>query len=140
MGADVANWRLEERMQTLPSGGKLPHFLLVGDNGVEVRMDFVRHWFMEYRSADLQAEFSVYRDPPMELEKTTAVNELTLGPNCLVQIRRGHVSRPLEPKDYETLATNVKEVLRLHLQFPAAVPPKIERVRFWDAEFRPFDD
>jgi hypothetical protein len=53
---------------------------------------------------------------------------------------RSNAAGSLEPKDYETLATNVKEVLGLHLQFPAAVPPKIERVRFWDAEFRPFDD
>ena len=136
----MANWRYEQRMQTLPSGEKFPHCLLVGDNGVEVRMDFTSHWFLEYRSADLQAQFIVYRDPPAEMEKTTAVNELTLGPNCLVQIKRNRLSRPLEPKDYETLATNVKEVLRLHLQFPAAVPPKIERVRFGNAEFRPFDD
>lgn len=127
-------------MQTLPHGIRLPHFLLVGDNGVEVRLDFVRHWFMEYRSTDLQAEFSVYRDPPVALEKTAAVNELTLGPNCLVRIRRDRLSRPLEPKDYEALAKNVKEVLRLHLQFPSAVPPKIERVRFLDPEFQPFDD
>ena len=122
-------------MQTVPSGGQVPHFLLVGDNGVEVRLDAVRNWFMEYRSADLQARFEVYRDPPVARE-----NDLTLGPNCLVRIRHNRLSRPLEPKDYEALATNVKEVLRLHLQFPGAMPPKIERVRFLDAELRPFDD
>ncbi|HZO46783.1 MAG TPA: hypothetical protein VFB68_12870 [Xanthobacteraceae bacterium] len=127
-------------MQTVPSGGEVPHFLLVGDNGVEVRLAFGRDWFMEYRSADLQARFLVGRDPPVALEKTTAVNERTLGPNCVVQMQRDRLSRPLEPKDYEILATNVKEVLRLHLQFPSAVPPKIEHVRFRNAELRPFDD
>ena len=92
----MANWRFEERMQTLPSGVRFPHWLLVGDNGVEVRLGFTRDWFMEYRSADLQARFSVCRDPPVALEKTTAVNELTLGPNCLVRIHRNRLSRPLD--------------------------------------------
>jgi hypothetical protein len=150
----MANWRLEDRMQTLGER-RFPHFLLVGDNGVAVRMDFSKSWFMEYHGPDLDAKFSVYRDPPL----TGADDDMVLGPHCRVgkmwlgtggvfrseegRLRLDpvpYLSRPLAPQDYEPLATNLKEVLRAHLQFPGAVPPKIERVRFLDPQLQPFDD
>jgi hypothetical protein len=131
----MANWHLEERMQTLGER-RFPHFLLVGDNGVAVRMDFARRWFLEYHGQDLDVKFSAHRDPPL----TGADNDMVLGPHCKVMMDPGRLSRPLAPRDYEPLATNLKEVLRAHLQFPGAVPPKIERVRFVDSQLQPFDD
>ena len=131
----MAKWHFEVEMQTLPSGPQIPHCLIVSDHGVKIRLDYTRHWFIEYRSADLQARFDVYRDPPVDGE-----NDLTLGPHCRVRMQPGRFSRPLERADLEPLATNVKEALRLHLQLPGSVPPKIERIRFADALLQPFDD
>jgi hypothetical protein len=131
---NMAKWHLEERMQSLGSR-RFPHFLLVGDNGAAVRMDFARGWFLEYQGEDFDVRFSVYRDPP-----SGGDTDMVLGPHCAVKINFSKLSRPLEPKDCEPLATNLKEVLRAHLQFPGAVPPQIERVRFLDAQLQPFDE
>jgi hypothetical protein len=139
----MANWHLEERMRSVGEL-RLPHFLLVGDNGVEVRLDFSMGWFAEYRSTDLQVRFSVYRDPPsgggFERHPARRHVDMVLGPHCLAKIDFSRLSRPLEQKDCEPLAVNFKEVLRAHLRFPGAVPPKIERVRFLDPQLQPFDD
>lgn len=131
----MAEWHIEERMLTLQGGVRVPHLLFISDNSEEVRIAAGRDWFLEYRCADLKAAFNIFRDPPSSDE-----NDLRLGPNCMVQMRRGRLSRPLERKDFEVLAMSVKETLRMHLQIPGAVPPRIERVRFLDREFQPFDD
>lgn len=131
----MPEWHLEERMHTLQNGIRVPHFLFVGDNGVEIRLAVGRDWFLEYRSADLQATFNIYRDPP-----TPDENDLRIGPYCMVQMRANRLSRPLENRDLAPLALSVKETLRLHLQIPGAAPPRIERVRFLDQQFQAFND
>ena len=130
----MPTWHLEERMQTLGER-RFPHLLFVGDNGVAIRMDFARRWFIEYHSPDLDAKFSVFRVPPSGGDR-----DMVIGPHCSVKIDPSRLSRPLEPRDYEPIATNLKEILRQHFKIPGAVPPRIERVRFHDAQFEQFSD
>jgi hypothetical protein len=137
------DWNYEIRTRESPDGRSLPYPLLVGDNGVEIHMDYSRHWFLDYRSADLVARFEMSRDfRGLSREETiaAAADEFALGPNCLVKMDIGRLSRPLESKDYATLAKNLKAALHMHLKFPGATPPKIERVRFADEGLQPFDD
>lgn len=130
----MADWHLEERMQTSPGGVTVPHYFLVRP-GIEVRIALGRGWFLEYQSGTLKARFAIYRDPPGQDE-----DDLRLGPHCAVRMLRSRLSRPLAPQELAPLAINVKEALRLHLTFPGGVPPQIERVRFLDEEFQQFSD
>jgi hypothetical protein len=136
------SWRYEQRMELWPNGRVLPTCLLVGDGAVEIRMDFVKHWLLEYRGADLQARLAVsrdWRDVPPE-KRGGGDDDHVLGPNCLVMLDRSRLSRPLSSDDLPALAANVKGALYVHWQIPWAPPPKIERVRFSNAELKLFDD